>query len=87
MPVANCQGPGETYSEVAVAIVEVVSWPADWTYSAGNPPLYPGQPCSDFPLLAGESTYKHIQTQSQVGSSEGPFRCVRDKAPIVYPGP
>jgi hypothetical protein len=87
MPVASCTGGGETYSEVAAAVVDVVSWPADWRYADGNPSVYPGQPCSDFPLLAGESTYKHIQTQSQVGSSEGPFRCVRNKAPIVYPGP
>jgi len=86
MPVASCNGGGETYSEVATAIVDVVSWPADWRYADGNPSVYPGQPCSDFPLLAGESTYKHIQTQSQVGSSEGPFRCVRNKAPTVYPG-
>jgi len=87
MPVASCTGGGESYFEVTSAVVEVVSWPADWRYANGDPSVYPGQPCSDFPLLAGEATYKHIQTQSQVGSSEGPFRCVRNKAPIVYPGP
>jgi hypothetical protein len=88
MPVADCDGPGETYSEVATAVVEVISWPADWTSpdSLGVSAPLPGQPCSDFPLLAGESTYKHIQTQT-TATPNGPFRCVRNKAPIVYPGP
>lgn len=87
MPVVSCTGGGESYTEVTSAVVEVVSWPAEWRSADGNPSVYPGQPCSDFPLLAGEATYKHIQTQSPFGSSEGPFRCVRNKAPLVYPGP
>jgi hypothetical protein len=89
--VVTCPGGGESYEAVAVAVVEgtaVISWPADWQSwndGAGGP--YPGQPCSDFPLLAGETTYKHIQSQVASGSTEGPFRCVRMKDPIIYPGP
>lgn len=91
MPVATGTGTAESLDAVAVtgaAIVEVVSWPASWTYpdAAGATAPYPGQPCSDFALLAGESTHKHVQTQ-QEGNPEGPFRCVRLKDPIVYPGP
>lgn len=91
MPVANCPGAGagETYSEVAVSIVDVISWPADWqAYDSGDGAgPYAGQPCSDFPLLAGETTYKHIQSRAEAGNTFGPFRCVRIKDPIIYPGP
>jgi hypothetical protein len=87
MPVADCDGAGETYSEVTAAVVDVISWPADWQSNSEPNGPYAGQPCSDFPLLAGETTYKHIQSQVASGSTEGPFRCVRNKAPIVYPGP
>ena len=89
MPVASCTGggAGETYAQVATTIVDVISWPADWqSWNEGLGGPYPGQPCSDFPLLAGETTYKHIQSQVASGSTEGPFRCVRNKAPTIYPG-
>lgn len=72
----------------ATDAVTVISWPADWqSWDSGPNGPYPGQPCSDFPLLAGETTYKHIQSQVSSGSTEGPFRCVRMKDPIIYPGP
>ena len=88
MPVASCPGAGESYSEVATSIVDVISWPADWqAYDSGDGAgPYAGQPCSDFPLLAGETTYKHIQSRVEAGNSFGPFRCVRNKAPTIYPG-
>jgi hypothetical protein len=91
MPVSTGEGTNaadDAIGVTAVEIVDVVSWPASWTYpdAAGVPAPYPGQPCSDFPLLAGESTHKHIQTQ-QEDNPEGPFRCVRLKDPIAYPGP
>lgn len=91
MPVANCPGAGggETYSQVVTTIVNVISWPADWqAYDSGDGAgPYAGQPCSDFPLLAGETTYKHIQSRAEAGNTFGPFRCVRIKDPIIYPGP
>jgi hypothetical protein len=89
MPVANCPGAGagEAYSQVATTIVDVISWPADWKSNSKPNGPYPGQPCSDFPLQAGETTYKHIQSQVSSGSTEGPFRCVRIKDPTIYPGP
>ncbi len=68
----------------------VVMWPADWTFSGDEslgPRPEPGQPCSDFELLAGETTYKHIQSRAELGNTFGPFRCVRIKDPIIYPGP
>jgi hypothetical protein len=88
--VVTCPGPGESYEAVAVAVGEsttAISWPADWrSNSEANGP-YAGQPCSDFALLPGEKTYKHIQSQVASGSTEGPFRCVRIEEPIIYPGP
>jgi hypothetical protein len=86
----TCPGAGESSEAVAVAVVEgttVISWPAEWRSNSEPNGPYPGQPCSDFPLLAGETTYKHIQSQVASGSTEGPFRCVRMKDPIIYPGP
>ena len=88
--VVTCPGAGESYEAVAVAVGEgttVISWPAYWQSNSEPNGPYPGQPCSDFPLLAGETTYKHIQSQVASGSTEGPFRCVRIKDPIIYPGP
>ena len=85
--VVTCPGAGES---VAVAVVEsttVISWPADWQSNSEPNGPYAGQPCSDFPLLPGEKTYKHIQSQVASGSTEGPFRCVRIEDPIIYPGP
>jgi hypothetical protein len=88
--VVACPGAGESYEAVAVAVVEsapVISWPADWQSNSEPNGPFAGQPCSDFPLLAGERTYKHIQSQVASGSTEGPFRCVRIEEPIIYPGP
>ncbi len=90
MPVASCTGSGETYSEVAATIADVISWPADWwspDFDDPAPIPYAGQPCSDFPLLAGESTYKHIQTAHPDFALIGPYRCVRLNDPILFPGP
>ena len=89
MPVANCNGAGETYSEVVTTVADAISWPADWqAYDSGDGAgPHAGQPCSDFPLLAGEQTYKHIQSRAEAGNTFGPFRCVRLEAPIIYPGP
>jgi len=89
MPVASCSGAGETYSEVAATIAEAISWPATWVwYNPDDPAPRPdaGQPCSDFPLLAGETTYKHIQT-AHPDISAGPYRCVRLSDPIIFDGP
>lgn len=89
MPVADCDGAGETYSEVAATIADAISWPVAWqAYDSGDGAgPYAGQPCSDFPLLAGERTYKHIQSRAELGNTFGPFRCVRIQDPIIYPGP
>ena len=90
MPVANCSGGGETYSEVAATVVDVIIWPADWwspDFDDPTPIPYAGQPCSDFPLLAGESSYKHIQTAHPDFALIGPYRCVRLQDPILFPGP
>ena len=86
----TCPGAGESNEAVAVSVAEgatVISWPAYWQSNSEPNGPYAGQPCSDFPLLAGETTYKHIQSQVASGSTEGPFRCVRIKDPIIYPGP
>lgn len=88
--VATCPGPGGSSETVAVAVGDsttVISWPADWQSNGEPNGPYAGQPCSDFPLLPGEKTYKHIQSQVASGSTEGPFRCVRIQDPIIYPGP
>lgn len=90
MPVATGTGTKDAADALTTTVVEVttvVNWPTDWRSSDGDPPMYAGQPCSDFPLLAGESTYKHLQAFNGSGSSEGPFRCVRIQDPIIYPGP
>jgi hypothetical protein len=90
MPVASCSGAAESYSEVAATIADVISWPADWwspDFDDPTPIPYAGQPCSDFPLLAGETTYKHIQTGNPDFALIGPYRCVRLQDPILYPGP
>ena len=90
MPVANCNGAGETYSEVVTTVADAISWPADWVspdFDDPTPIPYAGQPCSDFPLLAGETTYKHIQTGNPDFALIGPYRCVRLQDPILYPGP
>jgi hypothetical protein len=89
MPVASCTGAGETYSEVAATIAEVISWPASWVWHNPDDPAprpEAGQPCSDFPLLAGETTYKHIQT-AHPDVSAGPYRCVRLSDPTIFDGP
>jgi len=89
MPVASCSGGGESYTEVAATIAEVISWPTTWVwpdFDEPTPKPYPGQPCSDFPLLAGETTHKHIQTANP-DLFYGPYRCVRLMDPIVYTGP
>jgi hypothetical protein len=66
----------------AVAVVLVISWPADWTtYDGGEGAIpYAGQPCSDFDLQAGESTYKHIQGVNI--NNDDTFRCVANTEPI-----
>ena len=92
MPVGTGTGTKKASDAIATtvtSIVTVIMWPADWTfYEEGQGPTpEPGQPCSDFELFAGETTYKHIQSQVASGSTEGPFRCVRIKDPIIYPGP
>jgi hypothetical protein len=84
--VATCPGSGETY-EAVVEGTSVISWPADWRSNSEPDGPYAGQPCSDFAMLPGEKTYKHIQSQVASGSTEGPFRCVRIEDPIIYPGP
>ena len=72
---------------IALAVIEIttaISWPADWfqiddeIYVGTRP--YAGQPCSDFELFAGESTYKHIQAQT--ASTTSVFRCVANTEPI-----
>lgn len=86
MPVASGTGTTEASDAVTATVVDVVtviSWPADWKLPSDITP-YPGQRCSDFPLLAGESTDKHIQSS---GGAEEHFRCVRLKDPVVFPGP
>lgn len=92
MPVGSGTGTKEASDAVAVTstkLVTVILWPADWTYADldQGPAPEPGQPCSDFEMLAGERTYKHIQTRSQTGDVIGPYRCVRINDPIVYPAP
>jgi hypothetical protein len=92
IPFGTGSGTKEASDAIATtvtAIVTVVLWPADWTTVDLDQMAAPGpgQPCSDFELLAGESTYKHIQTKSQTGDVGGPYRCVRLQDPIVYPGP
>ena len=70
-----------------VGIVSVISWPADWTEhnsDADGPAPYPGQPCSDFALFAGETTYKHIQTSRNQTANH---RCVPITKPIYANGP
>jgi hypothetical protein len=91
MPVATGTGTKEASNAVATtvtSIVTVIMWPADWMFSGDEslgPRPEPGQPCSDFELLAGERTYKHIQRKGQ-DNVDGPFRCVRLQDPIVYTG-
>lgn len=71
----------------AVDLVTVISWPAEWTYhdsDSGSPAPYPGQPCSDFALFAGETTYKHIQTSRDQTANH---RCVPMTKPIYANGP
>lgn len=91
MPVVSGDGTATCSGGVTATVVDgvsVIRWPADWqSWDSGPDGPYPGQPCSDFPLFAGESTSKHIQSQVSSGSTEGPFRCVRIQDPIIYPGP
>jgi hypothetical protein len=71
----------------AVDIVTVISWPAEWTEhnsDSGSPAPYAGQPCSDFALFAGETTYKHIQTSKNQTANH---RCVPMTKPIYANGP
>lgn len=66
-----------------VAVVLVIRWPADWTtYDSGvqETKPYAGQPCSDFALQAGESSYKHIQGVNI--NNDSVFRCVANTEPI-----
>ena len=91
MPVGTGTGTKEASDAIATtvtSIVTVVMWPADWTFSDidQGPRPEAGQPCSDFELLAGETTYKHIQRKG-LTNVDGPFRCVRLQDPIVYSGP
>jgi hypothetical protein len=93
-PMPNAAGTGTKDASDAITttvtnIVTVVMWPADWMFSGDEglgPRPEPGQPCSDFALLAGERTYKHIQRKG-TENVDGPFRCVRLQDPIVYPEP
>lgn len=92
MPVGTGTGTKEASDAITTTVTEVVTvilWPADWAFADldQGPAPFPGQPCSDFEMLAGETTYKHIQTRSQTGDVGGPYRCVRIKDPIVYPAP
>lgn len=93
MAVGTGTGTKEASDAVAptvTGIVTVIMWPADWhspDLDLGEPVPDPGQPCSDFELFAGETTYKHIQTKSRTGDVGGPYRCVRLQDPIVYTGP
>ena len=85
----TCPGAGESYEAVAVTVAEsatVISWTADWqAYDSGDGAgPYAGQPCSDFPLLAGETTYKHIQTSRNQTANH---RCVPMTKPIHANGP
>ena len=67
----------------ALEVVLVISWPADWTNydsEAEGAKPYAGQPCSDFALQAGESSYKHIQGVNI--NNDGVFRCVANTEPI-----
>lgn len=71
----------------AIDIVTVISWPADWAEhnSDGEEPApYPGQPCSDFALFAGETTHKHIQRSRNQTANH---RCVPMTKPIYANGP
>ena len=66
-----------------IAVVAVISWPADWTNydsGTGGTKPYAGQPCSDFALKAGESTYKHLQGVNI--NNDGVFRCVANTEPL-----
>lgn len=92
MPVVTGTGTREASDAIATTVTNVVTvvlWPADWTWADldQGPAPDPGQPCSDFEMLAGETTYKHIQTRSETGDVIGPYRCVRINDPIVYPSP
>lgn len=93
-PMPNGAGTGtkdasDAITTTVTSVVTVVLWPATWTFVDldQGPAPDPGQPCSDFEMLAGERTYKHIQTRSQTGDVAGPYRCVRLQDPIVYPAP
>jgi hypothetical protein len=85
MPMDGGGGQNSTSEGVAVkviAITTVVSWPSVWTQytdALGTRP-YAGQPCSNFALYSGESTYKHIQGVNV--NNDGTFRCVANTEPI-----
>jgi hypothetical protein len=71
----------------AIAIAAAIFWPANWTEhnsDDGTTPPYAGQPCSDFAMMAGETTYKHIQTSTNQTANH---RCVSIKEPIYAAGP
>lgn len=93
MPIGTGTGTRQASDAVATTVMDIVTvilWPADWhspDLDLGETVPSPGQPCSDFELLAGETTYKHIQTKSRTGDVGGPYRCVRLQDPIVYAGP
>jgi len=63
-------------------VVLVISWPADWTNydDVGGARPYAGQPCSDFALLKGESSTKHIQGINI--NNDAVFRCVANTEPL-----
>jgi hypothetical protein len=70
-----------------IGIAVAIFWPANWTEhnsDDGTTPPYPGQPCSNFPLMAGETTHKHIQTSTNQTANH---RCVSIKEPIYAAGP
>ncbi len=63
-------------------VVLVISWPADWTSydDVGGTRPYAGQPCSDFDLLKGESSTKHIQGVNI--NNDSVWRCVANTEPL-----
>lgn len=78
---------------LATGIAEVILWPSDWTSwdpEAEEPIPQPiiGQPCSDFEMFAGETTYKHIQVNyDQNGNDYSKYRCVSIDEPPIIPVP
>jgi hypothetical protein len=79
----NQQNSNQAIAATAITLTTVILWPATWTSfevegESGTEP-YPGQPCSDFELYAGETTFKHIQGDN---NNAHHYRCVSMNAPI-----